>query len=329
MLSVFTSTLVSVSLIWIWCWLSITHDQSFPTTGGLENEIQIQILQCLRMNFSNTEESFVLSSLKEFVKAWGSGNHAYFNLECKNGSACIQLSFNLGHPGETHHHGPHQPHFQTQHQKKSCGPARQKRNNERAKAHQAKLAAASATLSTPSLPSPPPAASASPSRPTSPAMSVNIAAEPAVTIALSPVSNVCSLPPVVPTACVEETIPPPVLGKPGTEVENDDREKDDAIAINACGTDSVPVYNPSEVVPVFAIAAFENGSRRKVRAEKSLNCRKTCTFFLLKFFPPHFFWFIWKQRCYSNDRPLILKLVPNDSVEIDKENQVECYSSQD
>ena len=210
------------------------------------------------MNFPNTEESFVLSSLKEFVKAWGSGNHAYFNLECKNGSACIQLSFNLGHPGETHHHGPHQPHFQTQHQKKSCGPARQKRNNERAKAHQAKLAAASATLSTPSLPSPPPAASASPSRPTSPAMSVNIAAEPAVTIALSPVSNVCSLPPVVPTACVEETIPPTVLGKPGTEVENDDREKDDAIAINACGTDSVPVYNPSEVVPVFAIAAFEN-----------------------------------------------------------------------
>ena len=30
------------------------------------------------------------------------------------------------------------------------------------------------------------------------------------------------------------------------------------------------------------------------------------------FFPPNVLWFTWKQRCYNNGRPLILKLVPND-----------------
>ena len=59
------------------------------------------------------------------------------------------------------------------------------------------------------------------------------------------------------TASVEEVIPPPVLDDPGTAVQ-DDQKKDDATAINTCGTDSVPVCPPSEVVPVFAIAAFEN-----------------------------------------------------------------------
>ena len=57
------------------------------------------------------------------------------------------------------------------------------------------------------------------------------------------------------------------------------------------------------------------GCRKKVRAEKSLNHRKSWTFFLSNFFPQKVFWFIWKQRCYSNNgRPLILKLVPNDEV---------------
>ena len=45
------------------------------------------------MHFSNTEEAFVLSSLKEFVKVWGSGRQANFNLECRNGLACIKLTF--------------------------------------------------------------------------------------------------------------------------------------------------------------------------------------------------------------------------------------------
>ena len=62
-------------------------------------------------------------------------------------------------------------------------------------------------------------------------------------------------------------------------------------------------------------------SRRKVRAEKSSNRRKSRTFFLSNFFPPKFFWFIWKQRCYNNGRPLILKLVPNDEEWNDKETR--------
>ena len=53
------------------------------------------------------------------------------------------------------------------------------------------------------------------------------------------------------------------------------------------------------------------GIRKKVRAEKSSNRRKSRTFFRSNFFPPNFFWFIWNQMCYNNGRPLILKPVPN------------------
>ena len=45
----------------------------------------------------------------------------------------------------------------------------------------------------------------------------------------------------------------------------------------------------------------KSSSRKKFKSPKKSN-----------FFPQIFFWFIWKQRCYSNGRPLILKLVPND-----------------
>ena len=35
----------------------------------------------------NTDEAFVLSSLEEFVKIWGSGNQATLNVKCRNGKA--------------------------------------------------------------------------------------------------------------------------------------------------------------------------------------------------------------------------------------------------
>ena len=39
------------------------------------------------------------------------------------------------------------------------------------------------------------------------------------------------------------------------------------------------------------------GRRKKVRAEKSLNCRKSRTFFPLKLFPSNFFlWLIWNME---------------------------------
>ena len=50
----------------------------------------------------NTEELFVLSALKEFVRVWGSGKQVFFNLECKGGKACIKFSTQLGSPGSPH-----------------------------------------------------------------------------------------------------------------------------------------------------------------------------------------------------------------------------------
>ena len=50
----------------------------------------------------NTEEAFLLSSLKEFVKIWGSGNQATLNIECKDGKACVRMETLLGHPSSSH-----------------------------------------------------------------------------------------------------------------------------------------------------------------------------------------------------------------------------------
>ena len=94
------------------------------------------------MNIFNTEEAFVLSSLKEFVKVWGSGRKANLNLECRNGLACIKLSFNLANPASVHQWSP-QPLHQVN-TKKHSGPSRKRKNVERAKAHHARLSAATA-----------------------------------------------------------------------------------------------------------------------------------------------------------------------------------------
>ena len=98
------------------------------------------------MSFSNTEEGFVLSSLNEFVKVWGSGGQANLNLECKDGLACIKLKFDLGHPGQPHIPRPQYLHPAYQTKPRRYGPSRQRKNLERAKAHHdAKSVAASAT----------------------------------------------------------------------------------------------------------------------------------------------------------------------------------------
>ena len=66
----------------------------------------------------NTEEAFVLASLKEFVGIWGSGNQASFYLECRNGQAFIKMESKLENPASQHvsphhiprhnqHQGPH------------------------------------------------------------------------------------------------------------------------------------------------------------------------------------------------------------------------------
>ena len=96
----------------------------------------------------NSEESYVLASLKEFVRIWGSGNQASFSLECRNGQACFKMASQLGHPASQHfvphpfprqyqHHGPHGAGDGPQHRIK--GPGQRRRDRARAAAHQARL----------------------------------------------------------------------------------------------------------------------------------------------------------------------------------------------
>ena len=96
------------------------------------------------MNFSNTEEAFVLASLKQFVILWGSGNQAHFNLECRNGQAWARLDCQLGHPASPHYP---QPQEQPAHISRHKGPARRKKDHERASAHRAKKLAPSSSSS--------------------------------------------------------------------------------------------------------------------------------------------------------------------------------------
>jgi hypothetical protein len=94
---------------------------------------------------AETEEAFVLASLKEFVKLWGSGGHASFQLQCSNRQASFHLSSQHGAPADRHFlpsfprpkdasHGFHdiQPHPQRQ---KSL--RQRERDRARAAAHRA------------------------------------------------------------------------------------------------------------------------------------------------------------------------------------------------
>ena len=87
-----------------------------------------------KMQSGRTEEAFVLSSVKEFVKVWGSGSQAQINLEYKNGSAWIKLAFQLGHPAD-HHFVPHCPPHKHSHPRRYKGPAQHQKDRDRAAAH--------------------------------------------------------------------------------------------------------------------------------------------------------------------------------------------------
>ena len=52
----------------------------------------------------NTEESFVIAYVFEFVKTWTSGQKSSLLLECDNGEAWLKLGFRLGHPNAPHVH---------------------------------------------------------------------------------------------------------------------------------------------------------------------------------------------------------------------------------
>ena len=81
--------------------------------------------------FGNTEEAFLLSSMKEFVKVWASGNRAKINVECDKGTAWLNISFSLGRPDASHHVAPYH-----HHRRRQKGPGRRERDRARAVNHQ-------------------------------------------------------------------------------------------------------------------------------------------------------------------------------------------------
>ena len=102
----------------------------------------------------NTEEAFVLASLKEFVKLWGSGTQASLNLECKNGQAWIHFGAMLGSPASSHFDPTTAP------VRKKKSQARKEKDRVRAAEHRAKttvplVAPSEAASPTSPLPRPP------------------------------------------------------------------------------------------------------------------------------------------------------------------------------
>ena len=55
-----------------------------------------------KMHAGNNKERFVLASLKEFVKTWGSGRAGSFQLVCDEGHAKLSMEFSLETPGSAH-----------------------------------------------------------------------------------------------------------------------------------------------------------------------------------------------------------------------------------
>ena len=103
------------------------------------------------LNFSFSEEAFLLNSLQEVVKVWASGNGgANFNLKIGNGSAELQLAFRLGHARDVHavpsqqynlQQPHHDLHLKQQLPRHPChkGPARREKDCAQAVKHQACL----------------------------------------------------------------------------------------------------------------------------------------------------------------------------------------------
>ena len=104
-------------------------------------------------DLSFTEEAFLLSSLQEVVRIWDRGTgHASFNLQVKDGTADLQLNFQLGRPSDLHvaqpnpadpphhqHQGEHGQEHQHRHHRRHKGPARRAKDRVRAANYQAQL----------------------------------------------------------------------------------------------------------------------------------------------------------------------------------------------
>ena len=95
----------------------------------------------------NTEETFVLASLKEFVRLWGSGCQSSFYLQCQDYQAWFKLESKLGSPS-SQHFVPKVPPPPPPPPKRRKGPGRRQKDRDRAAAHRAKLSSSADPSST-------------------------------------------------------------------------------------------------------------------------------------------------------------------------------------
>ena len=86
-----------------------------------------------------------MNSLKEFVRPWGSGHQASFQIQCYKGQAWFKLESQLGHPAFQHfipHHNPKDVHHgyhgdvAAQHSTRHKGLGQRRRDQTQAVAHQ-------------------------------------------------------------------------------------------------------------------------------------------------------------------------------------------------
>ena len=208
----------------------------------------------------NTEETFVLASVKEFVKLWGSGSQATFNLECSNGQAWFQLGARLGPPAFPHFY-PDRPSPERKKRKK-C-PARIEKDRARAAEHRAKQ--------TENVAAPAPA---SKSPPPSPAATVDGASPPppipAVPAGSPPPSPGTPPPPSQPDASAGNQPAASSAVQPSPPAQL-------SAAAAAVETDTVPP-NPEphsdDVVVVHATAVFEGSPSRTLLQEDYSSLQK-------------------------------------------------------
>ena len=218
------------------------------------------------MNFTNTEEAFVLSSLNEFVKVWGSGGQSNLNLECRNGFACIKLSFNLGHPTSPHLNSPQYFSPAKQPTRRRNGPARKLKNIERAKAHHARLVAAATAANQATMAMDESSVSSEPdvlaSRPTSPSPAQ--ASPPPPPPATSPAHD-----PVTADSAHIATTPPPLPAA--------------ASAADVCTTTEAAPASRTQTsaqystVPVHCIATFDNCPDEEITEDYADSLRRYLT----------------------------------------------------
>ena len=218
----------------------------------------------------NTEEAFLLSTLKEFVRSWGSGCQSFLQLECKDNQVWCNFSTKLGAPADPHfvpylphppHHGFHGQAHQHLHPRHK-GPAQRARDRARAAAHRATqgkpASAVSAEISSNHSPPPPPPP---PPQPTDPAASAgNISSSQTAETQTAVAAESESVLPTEPAAASVED-----------ELCSDSDYGNVSEEIAATKADPAPI---PELVPVYCVATLENCPDGVVNSEYGDSIRR-------------------------------------------------------